>query len=213
MIDPSSPGCLCLMLKCACWSETCKRLTFFFLPAAMLSSFLLLVFLPLCLGCQTSSFTECQKVPFVPGHNLVGEGFDVVKLQTSGALVVNVKDYMVGGAQGNCTVCHNRLLNQVPPLPKLFQQFQSCRCCFCSLTEKCCPPPTDPEAARFSARLAHQGQHIHTFYLCRQLMWTIKTDFLKEKIIFTSIWCHSRTVNMCLHDWLHSLNFVLNISK
>lgn len=95
----------------------------------MLSFFLLLVFLPLCLGCQTSSFTECQKVPFVPGHNLVGEGFDVVKLQTSGALVVNVKDYMVGGVQGNCTVCHNRLLNQVPPLPKLFQQFQSCCCC------------------------------------------------------------------------------------
>ncbi|XP_013769972.1 perforin-1.3 [Pundamilia nyererei] len=84
---------------------------------AMLSSFLLLVFLPLCLGCQTSSFTECQKVPFVPGHNLVGEGFDVVKLQTSGALVVNVKDYMVGGAQGNCTVCHNRLLNQIQKLP------------------------------------------------------------------------------------------------
>lgn len=84
----------------------------------MLSSFLLLVFLPPCLGCQTSSFTECQKVPFVPGHNLVGEGFDVVKLQTSGALVINMKDYMVGGAQGNCTVCYNRLLNQVPPPPE-----------------------------------------------------------------------------------------------
>lgn len=73
----------------------------------------LLLFLPASLACQTSSFTECQQAPFVPGHSLVGEGFDVVTMKTSGASVVDVKNFMVGGVQGNCTVCHNRLLNQV----------------------------------------------------------------------------------------------------
>ncbi|KAM9346594.1 LOW QUALITY PROTEIN: perforin-1.3 [Symphorus nematophorus] len=78
---------------------------------------LLLLFLPRSLACQTSSFTECQQVPFVPGHNLAGEGFDVVRMRTSGASVVDVKNYMVGGAQGNCTVCRNHLLNQTQKLP------------------------------------------------------------------------------------------------
>lgn len=85
----------------------------------MLSSclLLLLLFLPASLACQTSSFTECQQAPFVPGHSLVGEGFDVVTMKSSGASVVDVKNYMVGGAQGNCTVCHNPLLNQVRGAP------------------------------------------------------------------------------------------------
>ncbi|XP_018543632.1 LOW QUALITY PROTEIN: perforin-1.3 [Lates calcarifer] len=78
---------------------------------------LLLPLLPPSLGCHTSSFTECQLLPFVPGHNLAGEGFDVVKMQTSGASVVDVKSFMVGGAQGNCTVCFNHLLNQTQKLP------------------------------------------------------------------------------------------------
>ncbi|XP_070779756.1 perforin-1.3 [Enoplosus armatus] len=79
--------------------------------------FLLLLFLPRSLGCQTGSFTECQQAPFVPGHNLAGEGFDVVKMQTSGASVVDTKNFMVGGVQGNCTMCYNHLLNQTQKLP------------------------------------------------------------------------------------------------
>lgn len=74
---------------------------------------LLLLFLTPSLACQTSSFTECQHAPFVPGHNLAGEGFDVVRMKMTGASVVDVKNFMVGGVQGNCTVCHNHLLNQV----------------------------------------------------------------------------------------------------
>ncbi|XP_060946794.1 perforin-1.3 [Limanda limanda] len=85
------------------------------------SSFLLLLLLLLLLppapACRTGSFTECQQVPFVPGHNLVGEGFDVVSLKTTGASVVDMKSFMVGGAEGNCTVCLNRLLNQTQKLP------------------------------------------------------------------------------------------------
>ncbi|KAI3359607.1 hypothetical protein L3Q82_013795, partial [Scortum barcoo] len=45
------------------------------------------------------------------------EGFNVVKMETTGASVVDVKNFMVGGAQGNCTVCHNHLMNQTQKLP------------------------------------------------------------------------------------------------
>lgn len=83
----------------------------------MLSWIFLFLSLRASLACQTSSFTECQKVPFVPGHSLAGEGFDVVTMKTSGASVVDVKNFMVGGVQGNCTVCHNNLLNQVQVSP------------------------------------------------------------------------------------------------
>nr|XP_023868574.1 perforin-1-like [Salvelinus alpinus] len=78
----------------------------------------LLLFLPVCHGCHTGSFTDCQKAPFVPGHNLAGEGFDIVKMQTSGAFVVDVRKFMVGGHDGNCTLCTNTLMdNQVQKLP------------------------------------------------------------------------------------------------
>uniref|UniRef100_A0A673W1F6 Perforin 1.3 n=1 Tax=Salmo trutta TaxID=8032 RepID=A0A673W1F6_SALTR len=78
----------------------------------------LLLLLPVCHGCHTGSFTDCQKAPFVPGHNLAGEGFDIVKMQTSGAFVVDVRKFMVGGHAGNCTLCTNTLMdNQVQKLP------------------------------------------------------------------------------------------------
>lgn len=78
---------------------------------------LFLLLLPHSHGCQTSHFTECQNAPFVPGHNLAGEGFDVVHLKMTGASVVDVKTFMVGGNEGNCTMCHNRLMNQSQKLP------------------------------------------------------------------------------------------------
>ncbi|KAK9958045.1 hypothetical protein ABG768_012226 [Culter alburnus] len=78
---------------------------------------LLLLFLPFALCCETVPSTECEKIPFVPGHNLVGEGFDIVRMQTTGAFVVDVRTYMVGGDHGNCTVCDNKLLNGKQKLP------------------------------------------------------------------------------------------------
>ncbi|XP_029944831.1 perforin-1.3 [Salarias fasciatus] len=83
----------------------------------MLLLLLLLLRPPPCAGCQASSFTECQVAPFVAGHDLAGEGFDVVTMKTTGAGVVDLKTFMVGGVKGNCTVCHNRLLQQTQKLP------------------------------------------------------------------------------------------------
>ncbi|XP_027132106.1 perforin-1.3 isoform X2 [Larimichthys crocea] len=104
--------------------------------SSLLLLFLLFLFLPRSLGCQTTSFTECQQAQFVPGHNLVGEGFDVVKLTTTGAYVVNVQDSMVGGPQGNCTVCYNRLLNQTQKLPVAVKDWRIKVHCRRSLSSK-----------------------------------------------------------------------------
>ncbi|XP_056113772.1 perforin-1.3 [Rhinichthys klamathensis goyatoka] len=78
---------------------------------------LLLLFLPFALCCETIPNEECKKLNFVPGHNLVGEGFDIVRMKTTGAFVVDVLTYMDGGGHGNCTVCDNSLLNEKQKVP------------------------------------------------------------------------------------------------
>lgn len=56
--------------------------------------------------CWTASGPECEKAPFVPGHNLAGEGFDVVRMRRTGAYVINVKGHMRDNH--TCTLCPNR---------------------------------------------------------------------------------------------------------
>ncbi len=66
-------------------------------------------------ACHTGSQVECEKAPFVPGYNLVGEGFDVVRMRRKGAFLINVKSHM---DNGNCTVCKNRFQGgQIQKLP------------------------------------------------------------------------------------------------
>ncbi|XP_062841207.1 perforin-1.3 [Trichomycterus rosablanca] len=73
---------------------------------------LLLALVSVSSCCRQAASTECGSPPFVPGHNLVGEGFDIVHMKTTGAFVVDMQTYVSGGAHGNCTVCTNSLLGQ-----------------------------------------------------------------------------------------------------
>ncbi|XP_061880008.1 perforin-1-like [Entelurus aequoreus] len=67
-------------------------------------------------SCRLGFSTECEKAAFIPGYNLAGEGFDVVRMRRTGAYVINVKAHLVDNH--TCTLCPNRFHDgQIPKLP------------------------------------------------------------------------------------------------
>ncbi|KAM6976983.1 perforin-1-like [Aplochiton taeniatus] len=79
-------------------------------------SLLLLSHLDGALCCRPGTPEECHSLPFVPGYKLVGEGYDVVKLERKGAYVFDVYSYL--NPAGSCRVCVNHHMgNQLQKLP------------------------------------------------------------------------------------------------
>ncbi|XP_055074933.2 perforin-1-like [Misgurnus anguillicaudatus] len=54
---------------------------------------------------------QCEDAPFVPGHNLGGEGFDVVTMERKGSYVINTEKWDLGN--GTCRIEKNKYLNGV----------------------------------------------------------------------------------------------------
>ncbi|XP_073678474.1 perforin-1-like [Garra rufa] len=54
---------------------------------------------------------QCEDAPFVPGHNLAGEGFDVVTMERKGSYVVNTEKWDLGN--GSCKLRKNKYMNGI----------------------------------------------------------------------------------------------------
>ncbi|XP_078508613.1 perforin-1-like [Lissotriton helveticus] len=94
-----------------------KRVPFKTLTALTLHCALLVFYSTrVCASCRTGTVNECKKLGFIPGHNLVGEGIDIVTLRRKGSYLVNTDRYK--RADGTCTICANSMLEeQLQKLP------------------------------------------------------------------------------------------------
>lgn len=54
---------------------------------------------------------ECENAPFVPGHNLAGEGFDVVTMTRKGSYVIDTEKWDLGN--GKCKLRKNSYMNKI----------------------------------------------------------------------------------------------------
>uniref|UniRef100_A0A8C2EPP4 Uncharacterized protein n=1 Tax=Cyprinus carpio TaxID=7962 RepID=A0A8C2EPP4_CYPCA len=75
-----------------------------------------LIFLPLLLMSisgddDLGASKECKDAPFVPGHNLAGEGFDVVTMERKGSYVINTEIWDLGN--GTCKLRKNKYMNGI----------------------------------------------------------------------------------------------------
>ncbi|XP_053550129.1 perforin-1-like [Bombina bombina] len=60
-------------------------------------------------ACQTGHGAQCKQLPFVPGHTLVGQGFNIVTMKPTKLLLIDVQSY--SGPDEKCTLCHNPHMN------------------------------------------------------------------------------------------------------
>ncbi|KAG9466559.1 hypothetical protein GDO78_016421 [Eleutherodactylus coqui] len=60
---------------------------------------------PLTSACRSAGIKECNKLQFVPGHTLLGEGLDIVTMKKKGSYLLNLQKVIT--SKKTCTVCSN----------------------------------------------------------------------------------------------------------
>ncbi|KAL7829989.1 hypothetical protein SRHO_G00311160 [Serrasalmus rhombeus] len=58
---------------------------------------------------ELGSPKDCENADFIPGHNLGGEGFDVVKMERKGSYVIDLEKWDIGN--GSCKMSRNAYMN------------------------------------------------------------------------------------------------------
>ncbi|KAJ8286675.1 hypothetical protein GJAV_G00041870 [Gymnothorax javanicus] len=81
------------------------------------------------LACRVGTQKECEAASFVPGHNLAGEGFDIVRLQRKTAFVIDLQTFLT--ANNTCTLCKNKVngdeLQKLPVSVVDWRSYSSCQ--------------------------------------------------------------------------------------
>ncbi|KAG9467821.1 hypothetical protein GDO78_014235 [Eleutherodactylus coqui] len=76
--------------------------------------------------CRPGTMEECKDAKFVPGHTLLGEGIDIVTMQTTGSFLLDLQD--VGEQCQLCANPHNN--NVLQKLPKALVDWRPETSCY-----------------------------------------------------------------------------------
>ena len=78
---------------------------------------------------------DCNNAHFVPGYNLGGEGFDVVKMERKGSYVIDMEKWDIGN--GRCKMYSNAYLNnEKQKTPAAVEDWRTLPKCSMQVTSK-----------------------------------------------------------------------------
>ncbi|XP_066531281.1 perforin-1-like [Hoplias malabaricus] len=83
---------------------------------------------------ELDSPADCENTDFVPGHNLGGEGFDIVKMARKGSYVIDMEKWDIGN--GKCKMYKNPYLNVKQKIPVAMESWRTISKCSMKVSSK-----------------------------------------------------------------------------